>query len=55
VDVTPRKLSKFKIAPHETLLVNGTPTQADVKGRLTVPQVQINNGSSHFLQIQRSH
>jgi predicted esterase len=55
VDVTPRKLSKFKIAPHETLLVNGTPTQADAKGRLTVPQVQINKESSHFLQIQRPH
>lgn len=55
VDVTPRKLTKFQIAPHETLLVNGTPIQADANGRLTVTQVQISKGTSHFLQIQRSN
>jgi len=55
VDVTPRKLSKFQIAPHETLLVNGTPIQADAKGRLTLAHVQIYKGTSHFLQIKRSH
>jgi hypothetical protein len=55
VDVTPRKLSKFQIEPHETLLVNGTAIQADAKGQLTIPQVQISKGASHSLHIQRSH
>ena len=54
VDVTPRKLTKFQIAPNETLLVNGTPMQADANGRLTVTHVQISKGTPVFLHIQRS-
>lgn len=54
VDVTPRKLTKFQITPHEKLRVNGTPIQADANGRLTVAHVPISKGTPVFLQIQRS-
>ena len=53
VDVTPRKLTQFQIAPNETLLANGSPVQADSNGRLTISGVQITKGSPLLLQIQR--
>ncbi len=53
VDVTPRKLTQFQIAPNETLLVNGNPAQANSNGRLTVSGVQITKGTPVLLQIQR--
>lgn len=54
VDVTPRKLTQFQIAPNETLLVNGNPVQANANGRLTASGVKITKGTPILLQIQRS-
>ena len=53
VDVTPRKLTNFLIAPNETVLVNGNPVQADSNGRVTAPGIQITKGTPALLQIQR--
>jgi hypothetical protein len=54
VDVTPRKLSLFQIAPDEILRVNGSPVQADSNGRLTITGLVITNGIPLQLQVERS-
>jgi esterase/lipase superfamily enzyme len=53
VDVTPRKLTQFQIAPNETLLVNGNSVQANAYGRLTTSGVEITKGTPMLLQVQR--
>jgi hypothetical protein len=53
VDVTPRRLTRFQIAPVETLLVNGRMMQADKNGLLTIPKVQLEPGNSVLLEISR--
>jgi len=53
VDVTPRRLRHFRIAPNETLLVNGTPLKADGNGLLTIPCIQLEPGKPQQLQVGR--
>ncbi len=54
VDVTPRRLTSFQIAPNETLLVNGQPLQADANGLLTIPDLQLDIGASVPLLVSHS-
>jgi hypothetical protein len=53
VDVTPRRLARFCIAPNETLLVNGRPLQADARGLLTIPGITLEAGESVSLRVRR--
>ena len=53
VDVTPRRLTRFQIAPDETLLVNGTRMKADKNGLLTIRKVRLEPEEIVSLQIKR--
>jgi len=53
VDVTPRRLEQFAIAPHEKVLVNGTVIKADKYGLLTIPEVKLERGGAVILEIHR--
>ncbi len=53
VDVTPRRLTRFRIVPNETLLVNGAPVQADCSGLLTIPGITLEAGGSFDLMVRR--
>ncbi|MEA2068081.1 MAG: alpha/beta hydrolase-fold protein, partial [Verrucomicrobiota bacterium] len=53
VDVTPRRLTCFQIAPNETLRVNGQPRQADANGLLTLRGIQLEVGKPLLLRVSR--
>lgn len=53
VDVTPRRLTRFRIAPNETLLVNGQPRQADANGLLTIRGIRLDVGMPKLLRVTR--
>jgi hypothetical protein len=53
VDVTPRRLTRFFIAPNEIVLVNDSPIKADKDGLLTIPKVQLVLGKTVLLEIRR--
>jgi hypothetical protein len=53
VDVTPRRLTRFLIAPGETLIVNGKKIKADEHGLLTIPKVKLEQGETVLLEINR--
>ncbi len=53
VDVTPRQLTRFRIAPNETLLANGRPCRADADGLATLSGVRLNPGESVRVRIER--
>ncbi len=55
VDVTPRRLTRFQIAPGETLIVNGKKTKADENGLLTMRKVRLKSGETVSLEIKRIH
>jgi hypothetical protein len=54
VDVTPRRLVLFYIAPNEVVLVNGLPIKADQDGLLTIPKVQLEQGTTVLLELRRN-
>ena len=53
VEVTPRRLTRFQIAPGETLIVNGKKTKADENGLLTIRKVRLNSGETVSLEMKR--
>lgn len=53
VDVSPRRLTRFRIAPNETLLVSGSLLQADAKGLLTIPSIHLK--AEGFVDLQVRH
>jgi hypothetical protein len=55
VDVTPRRLTRFQIAPGETLIVNGKKTKADENGLLTMRKVRLKSGETVSLELKRIH
>ncbi len=52
VDVTPRRLTRFHIAPNQTLLVNDRPLQADAAGLLTIPDIHLEAGGVVDLRVR---
>jgi hypothetical protein len=54
VDVTPRRLVLFYIAPNEVVLVNDLPIKADQDGLLTIPKVQLEQGTTFLLELRRN-
>ena len=54
VDVTPRRLTRFHIAPNEEMLVNDQPIKADKQGLLTIPRIQLELGKTISLELRRN-
>ncbi len=54
VDLTPRRLTRFHIAPNEEMFVNDKLIKADKDGLLTIPRIQLELGKTVLLELRRS-